>query len=37
VRFEPGQAREVELVPYAGERVVYGFQQKVQGRLKGAP
>ena len=37
VRFEPGQAREVELVPYAGERVVIGFQQKVQGRLEGAP
>lgn len=36
VRFEPGQAREVELVPYAGERVVIGFQQKVQGRLESA-
>jgi urease subunit beta len=37
VRFEPGQAREVELVPYAGDRVVIGFQQKVQSELKGAP
>ncbi len=33
VRFEPGQERTVELVNYAGERVVYGFQGKVQGRL----
>lgn len=29
VRFEPGQSREVNLVPYGGERVVYGFQGKV--------
>lgn len=33
VRFEPGQTREVELVSYAGERKVYGFQQKVMGPL----
>ncbi len=33
VRFEPGQAREVELVEYAGERRVYGFQGKVMGAL----
>jgi urease subunit beta len=33
VRFEPGQARTVELVAYAGERRVYGFQAKVQGAL----
>ena len=33
VRFEPGQQRTVELVAYAGERKVYGFQGKVQGRL----
>jgi len=33
VRFEPGQAREVELVAYAGDRVVYGFQGRVQGKL----
>jgi urease subunit beta len=33
VRFEPGQEREVELVAYAGERVVYGFNQKVMGKL----
>jgi len=34
VRFEPGQERTVELVDYAGERKVYGFQGKVQGALK---
>ena len=34
VRFEPGQTRTVELVAYAGERKVYGFQGKVQGALK---
>lgn len=33
VRFEPGQEREVTLVPLAGTRTVYGFQQKVMGRL----
>ena len=33
VRFEPGQSRTVELVAYAGERKVYGFQAKVQGAL----
>ena len=33
VRFEPGQAREVRLVPYGGARVVYGFNQKVMGHL----
>jgi urease subunit beta len=33
VRFEPGQAREVDLVEYAGERRVYGFQGKVMGAL----
>lgn len=33
VRFEPGQTREVELVRYAGDEKVYGFQQKVMGAL----
>ena len=32
-RFEPGQARDVELVAYAGDRLVYGFNQKVMGQL----
>jgi urease subunit beta len=34
VRFEPGQEREVELVAYAGERRVYGFNGKVMGPLE---
>jgi len=33
VRFEPGQAREVKLVPLGGNRTVYGFQQKIMGKL----
>ena len=33
VRFEPGQEREVELVAFGGDRVVYGFAAKVMGRL----
>ncbi|WP_236235819.1 urease subunit beta [Pseudomonas faucium] len=35
VRFEPGQSRTVQLVAYAGKRVVYGFQGKVMGALEG--
>lgn len=34
IRFEPGQARQVELVAYAGERRVYGFHGKVMGPLE---
>lgn len=33
VRFEPGQAREVHLVPFGGGRKVYGFRQAVMGDL----
>ncbi len=33
VRFEPGQQRTVELVDFAGERTVYGFNAQVQGKL----
>ena len=33
VRFEPGQSREVQLVPYGGARLVYGFNQMVMGAL----
>ncbi|HYE37240.1 urease subunit beta [Methylocaldum sp.] len=33
VRFEPGQTREVRLVPFAGSRRIYGFQQKIMGAL----
>ena len=31
VRFEPGQAREVRLIPLSGARKVYGFRQQVMG------
>ena len=34
VRFEPGQSRTVELIPLSGSRVVYGFNAKVNGKLK---
>ena len=34
VRFEPGQAREVKLVPLGGSRMVYGFRQKIMGSLE---
>ncbi|SEK52201.1 urease subunit beta [Roseivivax marinus] len=33
VRFEPGQRREVQLIPYAGDRKVYGFNGAVMGDL----
>ena len=33
VRFEPGQSREVRLVPYGGYRKVFGFNSKVMGAL----
>ena len=33
VRFEPGQRREVTLIPISGGRTVYGFNQKVMGAL----
>ncbi|MGE0658534.1 MAG: urease subunit beta [Reyranellaceae bacterium] len=33
VRFEPGQKREVRLVPFRGRREVWGFRQDVMGRL----
>ncbi len=35
VRFEPGQAREVTLVPYRGLRRVIGFRGDVMGDLEG--
>jgi urease subunit beta len=34
VRFEPGQTREVRLIPLSGARVVCGFNQKVMGPLR---
>jgi urease subunit beta len=33
VRFEPGQTREVTLIPLAGKRHVYGFRQEIMGKL----
>ena len=33
VRFEPGQTRTVTLVPYRGDRIVFGFNQKIMGKL----
>jgi len=33
VRFEPGQTREIALVPIKGARQVYGFNQKIMGGL----
>lgn len=33
VRFEPGQERDVTLVPLGGDKTVYGFNQKVMGKL----
>ncbi|WP_375699412.1 urease subunit beta [Pseudophaeobacter sp. TrK17] len=33
VRFEPGQRREVQLVPFSGARQVFGFNQKIMGAL----
>ncbi|MEG3903314.1 urease subunit beta [Microcoleus sp. B4-C5] len=35
VRFEPGDEREVQLVPFVGTRQVYGFNGKVNGMLDG--
>ena len=34
VRFEPGQERTVQLVALAGDRIVYGFNGRVMGKLK---
>ena len=33
VRFEPGQERDVTLIPFAGARRIYGFRQLVMGKL----
>ncbi|WP_280564016.1 MULTISPECIES: urease subunit beta [unclassified Chromohalobacter] len=34
IRFEPGQTREVTLIPYAGRRHIYGFHGDVMGSLE---
>lgn len=33
VRFEPGQTREVNLIPFQGKRAIYGFNAKIMGPL----
>lgn len=33
IRFEPGQEREIELVEYDGDRIVYGFNARISGKL----
>ena len=33
VRFEPGQEREVQLISFAGNQAIFGFNQKVMGAL----
>src|SRR5699024_3871589 len=35
VRFEPGDEKEIQLIDFAGEREIYGFHNKVDGKLKG--
>ena len=33
VRFEPGQEREVQLIPFSGNQAIFGFNQKIMGAL----
>ena len=33
IRFEPGQSREVRLIPYGGHRIVQGFRKDIMGAL----
>ncbi|WP_374372566.1 urease subunit beta [Dongia sp.] len=35
VRFEPGQSRDVNLVAFGGDRIIYGFAGLVDGKLEG--
>ncbi|MGZ8191217.1 MAG: urease subunit beta, partial [Methylococcaceae bacterium] len=37
VRFEPGQQREIQLVPFGGLRRVFGFRQAIMGSLDLTP
>ncbi|MDC8803962.1 urease subunit beta [Halomonas pacifica] len=37
IRFEPGQTREVTLIPFVGRRHIYGFRGEVMGALSIAP
>ena len=36
IRFEPGQSRDIMLIPFAGDRKVFGFRGEVMGELKEA-
>ena len=33
VRFEPGQSKDVQLIPITGNRIIFGFNKKVMGQL----
>ena len=33
VRFEPGQSKDVELIPIMGNRKIFGFNKKIMGQL----
>ncbi|PZN95954.1 MAG: urease subunit beta [Alphaproteobacteria bacterium] len=33
IRFEPGQTRDVALIPYGGDRIVWGFRGQIGGPL----
>ena len=33
VRFEPGQSKDIELIPIGGDRKIFGFNKKVMGQL----
>ena len=37
VRFEPGQVRDVSVIPFGGARLIYGFQQAIMGPLPRRP
>ena len=34
VRFEPGQIKNIDLIPFSGERKIFGFNKKIMGKLK---
>ena len=34
VRFEPGQIKDVDLIPFSGDRKIFGFNRKIMGKLK---
>ena len=34
VRFEPGQIKDVDFIPFSGDRKIFGFNKKIMGKLK---